>query len=140
MSVWTEVSSHLSFSTLHEIWKLQCEKSTLEVKVGLKDYHTIYQGKINVHALILTHERGQWCSVVEVDLGSGGSLASEKSCPSSDFSSQSFPSVLWHCPQIRPTQQINEQRGTDKAQLILAYSFHPCTLDAPKKNLEVWVT
>ena len=86
MPVGTEASPHLSFPTLHEISKLQCEKSTVEVKVGLKDSHTIYQGKINVLALIQTHERGQWCSVVDGDVGSGGPMLSEKSCPPSDFS------------------------------------------------------
>lgn len=44
-----------------------------------------------------------------------------------------------HCPKIRPTQKTNEQSHAVKAEFILAYSFHPCTLDAPKQTLEVWV-
>ena len=72
-------------------------------------------------------------------MGSGGLHVSEESCPSSDFSSSVFPSVLWHCPQIRPTRKTNKQRSADKAQLQLGYSFHPCNLDAPKESLEVWV-
>lgn len=60
----------------------------LEVGVGLREeYHTIYQGKISVRALILTHERGKWSSVIEGDLRSGDSTVSEKSQSPSCFSS-----------------------------------------------------
>ena len=57
------------------------------MRIGLRqDYHTIYQGKISLCALILIHDRGQWSGGIEGDLGSGGSMVSEKSCPPSGFS------------------------------------------------------
>lgn len=67
--------------------ELQYEISTLEMRIGFRqDYHTNYQEKLSLSALILTHERGQWSSGVEGVLGSRGSMVSETSCPPSDFS------------------------------------------------------